>query len=343
VATLQDSSFEGSGFHFCQELFSLVKSLFGQSLTYGKPATQPLGSNTDFTSGPQEFNFTSASNRKRLGFFPVIPTRDFTNPARPRFHTNQRDGSRMNDLNHLSDPSRRRVEEQNYSIPLLPRGRHVQHSLLKVRHSSTNDQSSTNPSENLREARTSANANHDVSKRQQKTESNAFLLILAQSEYQPPTYLTKTLMPFWIRCAVLGYFRRRDSNTLVRSDQSFESYVNALLQCGYTTETDESIRGIYQALFNFIANQKYMKKNLFYIYMDIIFLFIRDIRLTLSSYPYITIVSFGTQLFRIIENEIRQVYPSMTWFQLDMKKRFGPLATSLYVNSGDEIEQLQVP
>jgi hypothetical protein len=62
----------------------------------------------------------------------------------------------------------------------------------------------------------------------------------------------------------------------------------------------------------------------------------------LSSYPYITIVSFNTLLFRIIENEIRQVYPSMTWFQLDMKKRLGPLTTSLYVDSEDEIEQLQV-
>jgi hypothetical protein len=254
-----------------------LRSRGANEMSQRTQTTQPLGSNANFTSGPQEFNFTSASNRERLGFFPVIPTRDFTNPVRPRFRTTQRDDRRMNDLNHLSDPLRRRIEEQNHSIPLLPRGIHGQHSPPEVRHSSTNDQSGTNPNENLREARTTANANHDVSKKQQKTESNAFLLILTQSEYQPPTYLTRTLMPFWIRCAVLGYLRRRDSNTLVRSDQSFESYVNALLQWDYTTETDESIRGIYRALFNLIADQKYMKKKVDTIFIWTNYIFLSEI------------------------------------------------------------------
>lgn len=80
-----------------------------------------------------------------------------------------------------------------------------------------------------------------------------------------------------------------------------------------------------------------------YLYGLIIVFFISNIRLTLSYYPYITIVSFGSQLFRIIDNEIRKTYPYLTGVQLDMKKRLGPLTTSIYVDPEDEIEQLQVP
>lgn len=65
--------------------------------------------------------------------------------------------------------------------------------------------------------------------------------------------------------------------------------------------------------------------------------------MALSSYPYTTIVSFGTQLFRITENKIRQAYPYLTGFQLDMKKRLGPFTTRFYVDPEDEIEQMQVP
>lgn len=190
---------------------------------------------------------------------------DFTNGS--QFHNDRGYDSITNGLNNLPDPLYHCIAGDSHGIPLRPRDRDGQDSPPKFRYSSTNDQGSKKDDENLRETCITAHANHDVSKEQQKAKSDALLLILTQSEYQPPTYLTRTLMPFWIRCAVLGYFRRRGSNMLIRSDQSFEPYINALLQWGYSTEADESIKGIYRALFNLAANHKYAKNGVGYMFI----------------------------------------------------------------------------